>query len=206
MPENEVLSKEDYDLITSAIKEGGKVWDNKLIAPIKNKVKSLLREVQNETCCYCKRNTTGEFKMVLDIEHILPKSHHPELMFNLVNLAIACKRCNMLIKKDDRSFIVNLGKIKISPFESSNYKLIHPNLDIYFDILRRVAIEINDTRLIKYTVVDGQDKGQYTYDYFKLVEFEQDSFNKAQGLNDAQIDTDKIDENTTIEIRKLLGI
>lgn len=204
MEDNNILSQADYDLITSVIKEGGKVWENAKIDPIKNKVKEILRDLQAETCCYCKRNTKGEFKMVLDIEHILPKKHYPKLMFAVTNLAISCKKCNMLVKKDDRKFIVDLATIETNPFDTNQYKFIHPNLDHYHSFLKRIAIELDDTRIVKYIVVDNKAKGQYTYDYFRLKEFEQNDLNKIQGVEDTTIDTDNINDETARQIWDLL--
>lgn len=204
MADNNILSQADYDLITAAIKAGGKVWENEKIDPVKNKVKEILRDLQSETCCYCKRNTKGEFKMVLDIEHILPKKHYPKLMFAVINLAISCKKCNMLVKKDDRKFIVDLANIEANPFDTNQYKFIHPNLDDYRSFLRRVAIELDDTRIVKYIVVDNKPKGQYTYEYFRLKEFEQNDLNKIQGVEDTTIDTDNINDETARQIWDLL--
>ncbi|WP_177733492.1 HNH endonuclease [Flavobacterium inviolabile] len=204
MVDNNILSQADYDLIIAAVKEGGKVWENKKIDPIKNKVKEILRDLQSETCCYCKRNTKGEFKMVLDIEHILPKKHYPKLMFAVTNLAISCKKCNMLVKKDDRKFIVDLTTIEENPFDTNLYKFIHPNLDKYHFFLKRIAIEFDDTRIVKYIVVNDKPKGQYTYDYFRLKEFEQNDLNKIQGINDTTIDTKNISDETALQIWNLL--
>lgn len=205
MADNNILSQEDYDLINAAIKDGGKVWENKRIDPVKNKVKGILRDLQSETCCYCKRNTKGEFKMVLDIEHILPKKHYPNLMFAVTNLAISCKKCNMLVKKDDRQFIVDLNSIEANPFDTNHYKFIHPNLDEYHSFLKRIIIELDDIRIVKYIVVDNKSKGQYTYDYFRLKEFEQNDLNKIQGVIDTTIDIKNINQETAQQIWDLLS-
>lgn len=204
MADNNILSQADYDLITSAIKDGGRVWENEKINPVKNKIKEILRDLQSETCCYCKRNTKGEFKMVLDIEHILPKKHYPKLMFAVTNLAISCKKCNMLVKKDDNQFIVDLTTIEANPFDTNHYKFIHPNLDKYHTFLKRLAIEVDDTRIVKYIVVDNKSKGQYTYDYFRLKEFEQNDLNKIQGIDETTIDTKNINNETAQQIWNLL--
>ncbi|MEO0037501.1 MAG: hypothetical protein RIQ59_712 [Bacteroidota bacterium] len=206
MENNNILSPEDYDLITEAIKDGGKVWENLKIIPLKNKVKEFLRDLQSETCCYCKKNTRGEFKMVLDIEHILPKKHYPNLIFAITNLAIACKKCNMLVKKDDLKFIVDLASIEDNPFDTDQYKFIHPNLDNYHSFLKRVAIELDDIKIVKYVVVDNKPKGQYTYDYFRLKEFEQNDLNKLQEINETAIDYTNINDETARQIWELLSL
>jgi len=101
------LTQEDISNIQIAIREGGKIWSSPHIAGFKRSIKDYYRVQQNEQCCYCKRVTVGEFRMVLDIEHILPKGNqaYRKYMFEPKNLSIACKRCNMKIKKQDVSFV-----------------------------------------------------------------------------------------------------
>lgn len=205
MEKDNILSKKDYDLINQLIKQGGKIWEDENIKPLKDRIKRILREYQDQTCCYCKRNLTGEFNLVIDIEHILPKSKYEDLMFNIDNLAISCKKCNMNVKKDDLSFIIDLKAIPSNPFNKDNYRFIHPNFDEYYKCLERIAIEVNNVRFVKYRVISDSDKGKFTYNYFRLSEFEQDDLNKAQGLFDKEdIDFVNIGSMTADEIWKLL--
>ncbi len=95
---------EHLTAIETAINAGGNIWENELLSDLKSKVKEYYREKLNEQCCYCRKNTHGEFKMVLDIEHILPKSKFRHFMFHTYNLSVSCKRCNMNIKREDFSF------------------------------------------------------------------------------------------------------
>jgi uncharacterized protein (TIGR02646 family) len=175
-----MLRKEDYKVINEAAKEGGDLWKNPRVFNIKNKIKENLRASQDEQCCYCRRNTDGEFKMVLDIEHILPRSKFKNLMFSPLNLSVSCKRCNMNIKRDDISFVVDVNVIKTSPFLSKNYKFIHPNLDSYFNHLKYYALTINNNKIIKYN--SQTKKGEFHYDYFKLYQLEVKSCNSIQGM------------------------
>ena len=124
--------------------------------------------------------------MVLDIDHILPKSAFRHLMFTVYNLSVSCKRCNMNIKKDDLSFLSDINAVNDNPQDTSLYKIIHPNFDDYFSHLNFYTKTENQQKIIKYTVVANSTKGQFTFDYFKLEELEIDSYNKAQGIKEAE--------------------
>lgn len=197
-----IITQEEYDAINKAINEGDKVWENEILLPLKDRMKTFLREFQSESCCYCKRNTKGEFKMVLDIEHILPKKHYPDLMFKIPNLAVACKKCNMLIKGQDRSFVVDLSSLDIEFFRSEDYKFIHPNLDKYEEHLNRFSIEIDNLRFVKY-IPKNEQKGRFTYEYFRLIEFEQDDLNVFQGIEPSSIDIKSIKNEIALKIMNL---
>lgn len=162
--------------------------------------------MQGEQCCYCRKNFVGEFNMVLDIEHVLPQGNplFKKFMFNLLNLSVACKRCNMNIKKDDISFISDFASLAIDPFLSKNYKLIHPNIDeYYFHMNYEVSIRNLET-MIKYSINNDSEKGRFTYGYFKLNELEVDSFNKSQGAPGRTEISESIDQDIAMEIEQLL--
>lgn len=165
-----VLTNEDNHNIRAAIAAGRDVWGANTIAEFKQNVKSHYRTEQNEQCSYCKRVTVGEFKMVLDIEHILPKGkkEFKSFMFSPRNLCVSCKRCNMLIKGDDVSFIVDGASFEDDFSASEKYLFIHPHSDNYWDSMRYSVAINNNVILIQYTVVNNSKKGRYTYNYFKL--------------------------------------
>lgn len=199
------FTENDKKLIASAIKAGDNIWKNKAIKPVKDKIKEYHREIQDETCCYCKRDTKGEFKLVLDIEHILPKgrAEFKQYMFTICNLSVSCKRCNMKIKGQKVDFVTDINKAKSNPCEKDLYKFIHPNLDNYYDHLHYIVEVVDNLRIIKYIVNNNSDKGKYTYDYFKLNQLERESYNKIQGITDEEI-SEQIEDDIAKEIRKLL--
>lgn len=166
--------------IKKAVREGGDIWYNDCLKPVKSHIKKHYRGVKDR-CCYCKRPLRGEFDMVIDIEHVLPQSLYKKYMFSMKNLGIACKRCNMKIKKDNIVFL-NMPFKNNKPFHRDNYKLIHPFLDDYFKNLKRVVLEEDDLTFIKYIVINNSPKGIYTYNFFRLDEFEEDQINKSQGM------------------------
>lgn len=127
--------------------------------------------------------------MVLDIEHILPKSKFENCIFDLDNLAISCKKCNMQEKRERLDFLTVdlLTKYKRNEksnyFKKENYKFIHPNLDEYFLHMDLVYEQINQTKLRKY--YGKTPKGKFTYKYFNLKDLEIKSSNEAQGVRKA---------------------
>ena len=102
-----VLDNADIAIIEQAIAARGKIWENDILDPVKRKIKDHYRGILNENCCYCRRDTTDEFNMVLDIEHVLPKAVYATFMFTPFNLSVSCKRCNMEIKGNQISFLFN---------------------------------------------------------------------------------------------------
>lgn len=208
------FSEDEYSLIALA-HEKKSIWSvgkgkKDELKPIKDKIKEHL--ISNFTnCCYCRRSFKGEFKMVIDIEHILPCSIFRELAFDLDNLSLACKRCNMAIKKDSLDFLtgrlLKLGEYleqkehleryikgcrsfeNIYSFHrllkhSPNYKFIHPIIDQYSEHLTRISFEINDQSLVIYNPITP--KGLYTKNFFKLNEFEVKDFNHIQDIPDEE--------------------
>lgn len=199
-----VLDNTDIAIVEEAVAAGGNIWDNPVLVPVKRKIKDYYRGVLNENCCYCRRDTTDEFNMVLDIEHILPKTIFPAYMFTPFNLSVSCKRCNMEIKKDQITFLFNSIPPAV-PEDGTNYKFIHPNFDIYGNHLTKEMYQYEDKKLVKYSVVNASPKGVYTKDFFELNKFEQDSFNNAQGIQTKPKQfSDLIPDDLVKEIQDLL--
>ena len=82
--------------------------------------------------------------------HIVPKSVHPEWMYEPFNLCVACPNCNSA--KNSQEVLEN-KEIADLATESSDYLIIHPHIDRYFD-----NIEIVDGLLYKGLT----KKGEYT--------------------------------------------
>lgn len=196
------LDNEDAESIREAIAERGNIWQSEHLLEFKRKVKEFYRAQQDEQCCYCRKLTVGEFSMVLDIEHILPKGNprYRNLMFEPKNLSVACKRCNMSIKRQDTSFV---NEIDGPFFHSGKYKFIHPHSDCYWEHIEYSVVVENNASLVHYTVNENSSKGVYTYEYFRLDELEVNSFNEAQGVEDEEI-SPQIDDDIRAEIRQLM--
>lgn len=174
-------SEAELDAIAVAM-ASPRPWDCEEVEEIKKRIKAFHLKFGEELCCYCYRDVQGEFSMVLDIEHILPKRHYKPLTFDIRNLSVACKRCNMKMKRDDRDFLrlpFNVADIE----NGQKYKFIHPNIDSRDAHLERIVLQRNAKRIVKYAVIGGSEKGRFSYEYFRLKEFEVDSFDTAQGAN-----------------------
>lgn len=183
MPNRPSFTAKEKSSMRAASLIGPTAWDKNLsLNSLKDKIKNFgLMKTENR-CCYCGRNIYGEFRMVIDIEHILPKSIFPKQMFKGKNLSASCKRCNMNIKKSKFDFLegINAGHTG-TLLRSKYYKIIHPNLDNYDSHLLLIAGQVGSKVMLKYSVVNGSSKGKFTYEYFKLDRLEKNNFDMAQG-------------------------
>jgi len=193
-----ILFGEEEQAVIAAALATQKPWNWKpgggeevTLTLVKGRIRDLHKERHGDRCCYCRFPLHGGGHFIVDPEHVLPKSRdsYRPLSFELWNLAIACKRCNMRYKGQKIDFVVdsaNAGSFQ----DSANYRLIHPNFDLYKDhILFRIEMN-DDATLVKYTKRPGSDKGDYTYSYFNLQEREVDSFDAGQGRDvQAQVGT-----------------
>lgn len=161
------------------------VWESPHVALIKQRLKAHKRREQSERCCYCQRSIFGEFNMVLDIEHVLPKSRFSHCIFDLPNLAVACAKCNRKVKRARLDFfdpaLLGIPRMQKSRlFDPSHYRIAHPNLT---DAYRHLSINVHlvgRSTLIHYDLITPM--GQFMYDFFELHEFESESISLAQGI------------------------
>jgi len=158
-----------------------KGWYHDDADALKVKIKAHLLAKTAHCCCYCRRSMHQWHGLTIDIEHVLPKGRFPQHTFNITNLSVSCKRCNMGIKREDTSFYT--GPAGANPFISVHYQIIHPNLDNPKAHLLFASAQVNDKSVIKYRVVNGSQKGNETYTYFKLKDVELNTFDEAQGLS-----------------------
>lgn len=204
-----VFEDDELRLMQYAIGQGHTYWEHKSLNKLKGKIKEYYREKQIQCCCYCSRNIEDEFKMVLDIEHVIPKSKITSQMFELTNLAVSCKRCNMRIKKDDVSFI-NGNFIDFEKggdfYQSVKYKFLHPNLDEWDDHLIYNVIQRNRVKIVYYQVYNNSAKGEYTKKYFELDKIQANTFDEAQGATGRkEVLYRDIAENFSKLVAKMLG-
>ncbi|KRW59615.1 hypothetical protein AO726_12485 [Pseudomonas sp. TTU2014-080ASC] len=156
---------------------------SKAIASVKAKILSYHLQRHGHKCCYCRVNLYGGGAFMTDREHVLPKSiaGYRPWSYTMWNLGIACKRCNMEYKGSNTDFVVDPDD-EAQLMESEGYRFIHPNFDLYREHMSRSSQEANESVIVKYTIVPGSLKGEYTYNYFNLRGLEVNSFDRAQGL------------------------
>lgn len=125
-----LISPIDYEndekqYIDSLPKKTGDEWDSrtKKNSELKTKIRKYLQNTQGNRCAYC------GFKLFVssgdEIEHIAPKSKHPEFMYEPYNLVLACSRCNHSPLKGSKDTIDK----KNSTYNKCLFNIIHP----YFD-------------------------------------------------------------------------
>lgn len=196
------FTDKEIECMKSAHMIGHTSWDDASLKGIKTKIKDLNLSWQKDSCCYCMRPLNGEFLMVIDIEHILPKSLFVKHMFTVKNLSVSCKRCNLNIKKSKVDFLsLNINQLPKRLFRSQFYKFVHPNLDnIESHLVLQITIVGRKHKLIKYQVINDSAKGAFNYSYFELEKLEVDSFNTAQNVKPK---VEILDENIRDEFRLL---
>lgn len=109
-------------------------WEKSTLKDFKGRVRQHYRDQQNDRCAYCRMDissATGSFH----IEHIIPKSLHPEWMYNPKNLCVACSNCNSAKYNDN---VLSSDKYTNLPSHSSDYLIVHPHLDNYFEHIQIV--------------------------------------------------------------------
>lgn len=190
-------SQDEQKLIDKALLQE-KPWQVDETKPIRDKIHAFHHKLTDELCCYCQANQHGEFKLDIDPEHILPASKYKHYSFTIWNLSVACKRCNMLIKRSRTDFI---NKKFLQEDSSNHYKFIHPNFDDFEKHMEITVQQKGRKRIVKYLVY-SKDKGQYTFEYFRLAELEINNFNKAQGIKTAPLDSNAVEEVKELAFNK----
>lgn len=168
----------ELDLIRRLSVPGG--WDNNEAEPLKRKIRDHFLSLGISSCCYCGLSMSNWHRITIDTEHVLPKGKFPRYTFEIKNLNIACRRCNMTIKGEKISFYLGSASEQ-DPFRSELYSFLHPNYDVRRDHLRIFNFQVDDNLFLKYIVALGSTKGEETYQFFRLDELETNTFDRAQG-------------------------
>lgn len=180
------FSSDEARLIDLAWNDGVLDWGNPVLLPVRMKIRNHHRLIQRDKCCYCRKAFLQGHPLEVDVEHILPKAKYRGLAVSLVNLTVACKRCNMQVKKERNDFIVGSLEFSDEADISNNlrYKIIHPNLDAYSDHINAIFVDVDNIVLRRYMVVTGSSKGGATVEYFLLRDLEEDTLDEIQGLRE----------------------
>lgn len=192
----------ELQLIDSAWANGVLDWSSADLLPVRSKIRRLHRAIQNDRCCYCRKWFAEDHALAVDIEHILPKARYRSRAIMPVNLSVACKRCNMLIKRDKVDFVI--GSLAFDSdddvADSSRYTIIHPNVDLYSQHIAVTLVLLDDNTFARYTILRESAKGAATVDFFELRTLERDTLSEIQGLASSSSD------ERAISIRKMLGV
>lgn len=124
-------SQDDKELIKSKMSEKNfthKSWSDEDLTKIKDSIKKHYHKIQKGICPYCKQQLNSTHGRYWDIEHIIPRSHVPNFMFEPKNLCMSCVECNA--EKSDKKVTTSSAKT-IYPTKAQQYSIIHPHLDNY---------------------------------------------------------------------------
>lgn len=108
------------------------VGEQEIFAKFKAEVKDYYRAEQGFLCCYCSVFLHDDHS-TFDAEHIIDKSNHSSIMFELSNLAAACRPCN---RAKNRKQVIAAGVVAPPvPTKDTDYQIVHPHLDNWDDYL-----------------------------------------------------------------------
>lgn len=181
----QVLSQDERDAIDLALATDNPWKHDDFEDPIKAsliaakvKIKDFHFERVSKKCCYCRRSLE-DATIESDREHIVPKRKKKSLSFDIFNLSLACKRCNMTYKGEKTNHIIDFETIEADLRNSDRYLIPHPNIETYEDHLIRNSVQIGAQQFTSYTRTT--QKGHFLYDFVKLERLCVNEIDLAQG-------------------------
>jgi uncharacterized protein (TIGR02646 family) len=158
------VSKDDHERLRQAAKNRTISWNTKdeelsaIVASFRNEVKDYYFSAQRRRCCYCSFELQ-KHKLTYDAEHILDKDEYPEYMFELGNIASACKHCN--ISKSNQCISASKQRFHELSANSNEYSIVHPHFDEWEDHFQFDEIG----RIVP---IDNSSKGKATMQICKI--------------------------------------
>ena len=180
-----VLTVEERDAIAVALTSNSPWKHEEFLNPTKTALKSVKDKIKAyhliraaNMCCYCRRSLRDE-KIGVDREHIIPKGKFKSLTYDIFNLSVACKRCNMDYKKERVDHIVDHETIETDFRNPNRYLIPHPNIDLYGSHIVRTSFQHDDGEVTTYKLIT--DKGKFLYDFVRLDRLCVNELDIAQG-------------------------
>jgi hypothetical protein len=118
-------------------------WFDK--SSIKARFKKACMQQQSLRCCYCQRYQDNHNNNLWDLEHILCEDVYPQFFSQPLNLAVACKRCNIAKRQKDVLRPPLSRSIKDVPDRQMFYNIPHPHLSNWSDHIRHTAYLIYES-------------------------------------------------------------
>lgn len=169
---NEILSEDERHAVSIALKSDTpwthETFDEPIkgnLINVKNKIKNFHLNKTTVKCCYCRRSLL-DATIESDREHIVPKSKKKHLSYDIFNISIACKRCNMTYKGEKTEHIVEPDTVDIDLRNEDRYRIPHPNIDTYEDHIVRRSIESEGQIITTYH--KKTKKGSFLYKFVRL--------------------------------------
>lgn len=123
------------ETLIDSLKGKDNLWDLDEIIDLKKEIRNFYRKEQKILCAYCKNPVSVVYSDNCHIEHIAPKSLHPDYIFETKNLCVICSDCNK-IKRNQETInqIPDTIKKKYKtkyPDKSEDFFIVHPHFDKY---------------------------------------------------------------------------
>lgn len=139
------------------VEKGWKKADKNTLA-LKNKISNHTIRQQVSRCVYCE----GFMIRGIQLDHIAPKTLHPDYCFEPKNLVSSCAVCNMYVK--------NAGDTIVAPkqvrYDKNQFTIVHP----YFnDPDIHIRFTNADKVIIDY--INSSPLGKATIDFFHLNDY-----------------------------------
>ncbi|RTZ16869.1 hypothetical protein EJ063_08770 [Vibrio aquaticus] len=133
IPHRKVLNRKENKKLIKKYLQGEIGWSDKSLKLMKDNIRTLLRNEQEDRCIYCRRIIKIDRRNVSeDIEHYLDKSrdYYKKWAFSPLNLTLSCRPCN---------FVKNTKDLGDPSMRTTNnilngvgrFKWIHPYFDDY---------------------------------------------------------------------------
>lgn len=147
------------------------LWGAAAFVSLRKNLKEYYFAIQEQKCCYCDEKQPTVHQRAWDLEHIVPRSTHPQFLFVLENLAMVCIDCN--ISKSDLVPLKNKSR-KTYPSASADFTIIHPHYDNYSDHIEKR----------EYVYLPRSDKGRFTIYACNLLRYAQKALGVPTVLSD----------------------
>lgn len=105
-----------------------KTWEDESLSNLKKKIKKHYLLKQKNTCPYCRVKNKTDHGRAWDIEHIIPRDHEKNFMFEPKNLCVSCIDCNG--RKKAQKVTTSKAEVHL-PTNKNSYLIVHPHFDDY---------------------------------------------------------------------------
>lgn len=135
-------------------------WGQDEVTPVRKEIKAHYISEQQHLCCYCGLPDPAIHGLDWDVEHIVPRTRHPEFLFTQTNLSVACRECNG--SKRAKETLVDPAA-SAYPSTSDAFLVVHPHFDEWSDHILRDHL----------TYASFTDKGRWTIKECRLNRFDE---------------------------------
>jgi len=156
-------------------------WGDLDLLPVRKFVRNHYRPLQSKVCYFCKNSLSKKSAMNCQVEHLIPKSTHPQFIFTPKNLCLICCDCNE--SKGSLPITKASAKLKGYPRSSNPFKIVHPHFDKYDEYIYKTSsghftgLDDDKARKGSYTIYvcglnkDIDDLGGPDIDHSEMNEF-----------------------------------